>query len=120
AVALAKGGDHARAVAVVDAETDAGSPKGIDWFESARVLAQAAVAGRRDTILGADRRRAIAEERERRAGEALDRAASSNYFTAAKARARLRREPDLDPLRSRPDFQLLKMDLDFPIDPFAP
>jgi hypothetical protein len=27
---------------------------------------------------------------------------------------------DLDPLRSRPDFQLLMMDLEFPDDPFAP
>ena len=26
---------------------------------------------------------------------------------------------DLDPLRSRPDFQVLMMDLSFPNDPFA-
>jgi hypothetical protein len=26
---------------------------------------------------------------------------------------------DLDPLRSRPDFQVLMMDLSFPSDPFA-
>jgi serine/threonine-protein kinase len=31
----------------------------------------------------------------------------------------LRTDPDLDPLRSRPDFQLLLMDLAFPDDPFA-
>jgi serine/threonine-protein kinase len=30
-----------------------------------------------------------------------------------------RRDPDLDPLRSRPDFQLLMLDLEFPEDPFA-
>jgi hypothetical protein len=28
------------------------------------------------------------------------------------------RDPDLDPLRSRPDFQALMMDLAFPADPF--
>ena len=28
-------------------------------------------------------------------------------------------DPDFDPLRSRPDFQALLMDLAFPVDPFA-
>jgi tetratricopeptide (TPR) repeat protein len=31
----------------------------------------------------------------------------------------MRRDTDLDPLRSRPDFQMLILDLDFPKDPFA-
>jgi hypothetical protein len=31
----------------------------------------------------------------------------------------MRRDPDLDPLRTRPDFQALMMDLEFPSDPFA-
>jgi eukaryotic-like serine/threonine-protein kinase len=31
----------------------------------------------------------------------------------------MRRDPDLDPLRSRPDFQVLMMDLEFPEEPFA-
>jgi hypothetical protein len=33
--------------------------------------------------------------------------------------ALMQRDHDLDPLRSRPDFQLLMMDLAFPADPFA-
>jgi hypothetical protein len=33
--------------------------------------------------------------------------------------AALRTDHSLDPLRSRPDFQLLMMDLEFPADPFA-
>ncbi|MGA2700271.1 MAG: hypothetical protein ABSH35_04145 [Isosphaeraceae bacterium] len=32
----------------------------------------------------------------------------------------MRRDADLDPLRSRPDFQMLMMDLAFPDEPFAP
>src|SRR5262249_60801917 len=32
----------------------------------------------------------------------------------------MRRDPDLDPLRSRPDFQLLMMDLAMPAGPLAP
>ena len=31
----------------------------------------------------------------------------------------MRRDTDLDPLRSRPDFQVLMMDLEFPEEPFA-
>src|SRR5262249_42003106 len=31
----------------------------------------------------------------------------------------LERDHDLDPIRSRPDFQLLMMDVEFPDDPFA-
>jgi serine/threonine-protein kinase len=31
----------------------------------------------------------------------------------------MRRDPDLDPLRSRPEFQVLLLDLTFPDDPFA-
>ena len=30
------------------------------------------------------------------------------------------REPALDPLRNRPDFRLLMLDLAFPAEPFAP
>jgi hypothetical protein len=33
--------------------------------------------------------------------------------------ALMRRDHDRDPLRSRPDFQLLMMDLAMPDDPFA-
>jgi eukaryotic-like serine/threonine-protein kinase len=32
----------------------------------------------------------------------------------------LRTDPSLDPLRSRPDFELLLLDLEFPDDPFSP
>jgi serine/threonine-protein kinase len=119
AVALARSGDHAGAVAVVDAETGVVSPQRLVWFECARVFAQAAVAVRGEMTLGAERRRAIAEGLESRAVALLRRAAASNYFMNAKARDRVYRDPDLNPLRSRPDFQLLRMDLDFPIKPFA-
>jgi eukaryotic-like serine/threonine-protein kinase len=33
--------------------------------------------------------------------------------------AGMRTNSNLDPLRSRPDFQILLMDLEFPVDPFA-
>jgi serine/threonine-protein kinase len=45
----------------------------------------------------------------------LHRAVARGYRNVAL----MQRDPDLDPLRSRPDFQLLMMDLEFPDDPFA-
>jgi tetratricopeptide (TPR) repeat protein len=49
-----------------------------------------------------------------RAMELLRRAIAAGYRDGG----RMRRDPDLDPLRPRPDFQLMMMDLAFPIDPF--
>jgi hypothetical protein len=45
----------------------------------------------------------------------LHRAVNAGYRNVAL----MRRDSDLDSLRSRPDFQLLMMDLAFPDDPFA-
>ena len=46
--------------------------------------------------------------------EWLRRAVSAGY----RKRNFMRIDPDLDPLRSCPDFQLLMMDLEFPDDSF--
>jgi eukaryotic-like serine/threonine-protein kinase len=48
--------------------------------------------------------------------ETLRRAFAASF----QNRDRLRRDTDLDPLRSRADFQMLTMDLAFPVDPFSP
>jgi serine/threonine-protein kinase len=45
----------------------------------------------------------------------LHRAIARGYRNVAL----MRKDPVLDPLRSRSDFQLLMMDLEFPDDPFA-
>jgi serine/threonine-protein kinase len=50
-----------------------------------------------------------------RAMEWLRRAVAAGYHNVANMRS----DANLDPLRSRPDFQLLMMDLEFPDDPFA-
>jgi len=50
-----------------------------------------------------------------RAMEILRRAIAAGYRDVAW----MRRDPDLDALRSRPDFQLLMLDLTFPTDPFT-
>jgi serine/threonine-protein kinase len=50
-----------------------------------------------------------------RAMQWLQRAVARGYRNVAL----MQRDHDIDPLRSRPDFQLLMMDLEFPDDPFA-
>jgi hypothetical protein len=50
-----------------------------------------------------------------RAMQWLQRAVAAGYRNVAIMRS----DHDLDPLRSRRDFQLLMMDLEFPTDPFA-
>ena len=51
-----------------------------------------------------------------RAMDALRRAVAAGYRSVSW----IRRDPDLKPLHSRPDFQLLMMDLAMPAEPFAP
>ena len=50
-----------------------------------------------------------------KAAVVLRRAAAAGY----KPVDAMKRDPDLDPLRGRPDFQSLMMDLAFPSNPFA-
>jgi hypothetical protein len=50
-----------------------------------------------------------------RAMEWLHRAVGAGYRNVALMKS----EHDLDPLRSRRDFQLFMMDLWFPVEPFA-
>ena len=47
---------------------------------------------------------------------ALRQAVNAGWRNASWAR----KDSDLDPIRSRPDFPLLILDLEFPVDPFAP
>ncbi len=50
-----------------------------------------------------------------RAMALLRRAAENGYGNVSE----MRRDPDLDPLRGRPDFQAMMADLAFPAQPFA-
>jgi len=54
-----------------------------------------------------------------RALELLDKASATGEFKGMIHLDEIRREPLLDPLRSRPRFQLLMMDLAFPDSPFG-
>jgi tetratricopeptide (TPR) repeat protein/tRNA A-37 threonylcarbamoyl transferase component Bud32 len=66
-------------------------------------------AGREGAIAPAER-----EARTRRAFEALRRTVAAGHVDLDQ----VRRDPVLDPLRPRPDFQVIIMDLSFPADPW--
>jgi serine/threonine-protein kinase len=68
-----------------------------------------------DPAGGTDVARTDREAHAERAVAALRRAVAAGYGDLAHMRI----DPDLDPIRSRPDFQLLLMDLAFPPDPFS-
>ena len=57
---------------------------------------------------------AVATDQADKAIELLKRVVADGYRNA-----KMRTEPDLDPLRGRLDFQQLLLDVDFPADPFA-
>jgi hypothetical protein len=88
------------------------SRRGVEWFETAGAHATlSAMAGREGSGVPAEEATLQAD----RAIADLCRAVAMGY----RDRAEYRREPALDPLRGRPDFRLLMMDLDFPAQPFA-
>jgi serine/threonine-protein kinase len=64
-------------------------------------------------------RQASAERHADLAVRALARAVAAGALRGPEAAEDMLSDSHLDPLRSRPDFQLMMMDLQFPDDPFA-
>jgi len=88
------------------------SRSGEEWFEMA--CCHAALAG----AAGRERSGIPAGDGESEAGKAttlLRKAVAVGYRNTDA----MTKESDLDPLRNRPDFKLLMLDLAFPADPFA-
>jgi len=89
------------------------SRSGEDWFESACSHATlSALAGRKGSGVSSGEASAEADT----AMALLTTAAGSGFRNANLFRI----ETALDPLRNRPDFRLLIMDLAIPAQPFAP
>ena len=88
------------------------NPRAIDIYDIAcNQSLLAGVASEAGSGLSAADARARADE----AMESLHRAVAAGYRQAAQMRA----DSDLDPIRARPDFQMLMLDLAFPAEPFA-
>jgi serine/threonine-protein kinase len=87
-----------------------GARAGAALFDIACAYCLWSVAGQDGSVQPAER-----EARARRAVDALRRAAAAGHCDAR----RLDRDPAVDPLRGRRDFQELLLDLSFPTDPFG-
>jgi eukaryotic-like serine/threonine-protein kinase len=115
AAALARVGQHVRAIAEAEEieESAEGGLSNDDLYNLACIasLASASARGSGDPV-GADRLadRAIAR---------LERSLAPNPSRAAQALAILDTDPDLEPIRHRDDFRMLRLDAAFPADPFA-
>jgi serine/threonine-protein kinase len=107
ALARARAGDHARAVA--EAETLAGQPEvtADGQWELARVHALSVKAAHSDTALSTAERDALAERYAAAAVALLQKLQEKGYFKDARRAKWLDTDPDWQPLRGRADFRKL-------------
>jgi serine/threonine-protein kinase len=120
AAALARAGDHRRAIAETEALAPSQAiPPGLFAYALAGVEALASAAARADATLEPPARAVLTEELAVRAVATLCRARDAGFFRNHANVARTNRDRDLDSLRSRDDFRLLMQDLAFPDDAFA-
>jgi hypothetical protein len=120
AMAIARSGDHERAAAEARGLTGASAVLPQGWsYNLACVFALASAAARHDQALPPDRRDARAEQYAIAAVGWLNKARVAGFFRDPSLVELVRKDRDLDALRSRPAFQLFLMDLVFPLDPFA-
>ncbi len=120
ALVIAYQGDTRRAVAAIAAVPRTGPDSGVIIYNEACILALAAAAAANDVTSSPEHRAALVEQYAARAMSALTEARRVGYFGDASKVANIRTDRDVDPLRARPDFQVLLLDLAFPTDPFAP
>jgi serine/threonine protein kinase/tetratricopeptide (TPR) repeat protein len=101
-------GDHAGAAEAAQRAT-AGKPEyTFIWYDAACALSLSCSAALQDARLSIGRRRELAEQYARLALDRLGFAAADHMFTDFQIHLRrLETNRDLDPLRSRPDFQKL-------------
>jgi tetratricopeptide (TPR) repeat protein len=106
AVCQASLGDHVGAAESAQRATAGRPDTGDVWCDAARALALCCSAALQDVRLSASPRRELADQYARRAMELLRLAAGAHMFTDFQVNLRLlETDRDLEPLRSRPDFQ---------------
>jgi tetratricopeptide (TPR) repeat protein len=109
---LARVGDHTGAVAELDALTQGRSVPGDVWYDQACGYALASVAAARDEKLPSAERDRLAEEYVGRALEMLGKATTAGSFQHRGRVEHLKKDDDLESLRSRPDFRKLLRELE--------
>jgi len=108
AAALARTGNHVRAADEAAQLITAAGEDGPSLYRLATVLSTAAGAAARDASLAEGERNRLAEQYAIRAIELLRKAQRAGYFKEPAARARLKDDPALAPLRLRKEFQELQ------------
>jgi tetratricopeptide (TPR) repeat protein len=119
-LAVARSGEYARATVEADRLAETTSiPVGERFYEFACVDALASAAARKDPKLRPAERTSRAEQLAARSVLLLDRSRIAGFFRDPIRFDQLMKDTDLEPLRSRPDFQVFMMDVAFPSEPFA-
>jgi len=119
ALTRAWSGDFDRAFAELSAIPKTGTYARYMYYNEACLFAVAACAAAKDAARSPAERASLAERHAARAMVALAEAKRTGYFREPRHITLLRLDRDLDALRSRPDFVLILLDLQFPDDPFA-
>jgi eukaryotic-like serine/threonine-protein kinase len=119
ALTFAHMGDWRRALA--DAATSSGnhSDSGIAHYRAACVQALYSAAVLADRSMLPAERKPLAQHHADRAFASLKHCCDLGFFQFPINLRRFESDPDLDPLRSRPDLQAMILDLPFPRDAFA-
>jgi serine/threonine-protein kinase len=111
ALALAQAGDHARAVAEVEAVAGKSTRPG-ELYDAACALSLAAAAAGADTRLIEGERGKVAEQHAGRAVSVLRQAQKAGQFKTAAAVDHLKKDGDLEALRGREDYRKLLAELE--------
>jgi hypothetical protein len=109
ALSLARIGDHKRAATA--AEMLAAAPA-VNLYNVACIYALAMPAARQDNKLPADERERVAEQYAAQALASLAKANTAGHFKDPANLEQLRKDTDLDSLRSRDDFKKLLNEVD--------
>jgi len=105
--ALARLGEHARAVAEVETLLAEGHTQGIDLLEYAEVHALSSAAAVNDMRLEQAERQTLADKYAGRAVDLLRKTHATSYFQDPDRLGHIKENKALDPIRSRPDFATL-------------
>jgi serine/threonine-protein kinase len=121
AMFLAMAGEYTAAVSEARALANATRlPQGPAAYDLACLYAVASATAAGDRRMPHQERPARADDLAARAIAELRRAHAAGFFDDRSNLDHLDRDSHLFPLRSRPDYKDLRLDLAFPIDPFAP
>jgi serine/threonine-protein kinase len=120
ALTLAHLGDYTRALGEVADLTSRTTSSAAAHYWAARIEVLYSMALLHDASLRPAERETLSARYAVRAVASLRRSEALSYFRVPVNYQEFLGERDLDPLRSRPDFQDLLRDLAFPTNPFAP